>query len=133
MFGIDKGKTEIKQYEKILLSESTMRGKSEYERINVGDKANIAYYQYYYSESRENKRPEKSAECGNDEVIKLLSECKISKWDGCHGKHPKHVLDGTMFSFKALVNEGQEIYADGSQNFPKNYGDLTGWLREKLF
>ena len=131
MLGI--GKTvEIIHYEKIALSESTMRGRSEYEIVNEGDKAVVSFYLLNYSEDKEKKQPEKSAECANEEVIRILNECKISKWDGFHGKHPKHVKDGTMFSFNAMVNDGWKIFADGSQNFPKNYGVLKDWFRSVL-
>ena len=110
-----------------------MRGKSEYEVVNKGDKAEITFYQYRYSQKEEIKTPEKCAECGNDEVLKILNECRISKWDGFHGKHPRNVKDGIMFSFEAAVNEGWKIHADGSENFPKNYSTLTNWFRDKLF
>ncbi|MBP5529941.1 MAG: hypothetical protein J6X80_07820 [Lachnospiraceae bacterium] len=124
---------EITNYERIVLSETAMRGKSEYEVVNKGDKAEITFYQYRYSQKEEIKTPEKCAECENDEVLKILNECRISKWDGFHGKHPRNVKDGIMFSFEAAVNEGLKIHADGSENFPKNYSTLTNWFRDKLF
>lgn len=124
---------EITNYERIVLSETAMRGKSEYEVVNKGDKAEITFYQYRYLQKEEIKTPEKCAECGNDEVLNILNECRISKWDGFHGKHPRNVKDGIMFSFEAAVNEGWKIHADGSENFPKNYSTLTNWFRDKLF
>ena len=133
MIGIVKKNVEITNYERIVLSETAMRGKSEYEVVNKGDKAEITFYQYRYSGNEEIKTPEKSAECDNEEVLGILNECKIAKWDGFHGKHPKNVKDGIMFSFNAFVNDGWKIHADGSENFPKNYAALTNWLREKLF
>ena len=133
MFTIGKKNVEITNYEKVVLSETAMRGKSEYEVVNKGDKAEITFYQYRYLQKEEIKTPEKSAECGNEEVLGILNECMISKWDAFHGKHPKNVCDGIMFSFDAIVNEGLKIHADGSENFPKNYAALTKWLREKLF
>ena len=124
---------EITNYERIVLSETAMRGKSEYEVVNKGDKAEITFYQYRYSQKEEIKTPEECAECENDEVLNILNECRISKWDGFHGKHPRNVKDGIMFSFEAAVNEGLKIHADGSENFPKNYSTLTNWFRDKLF
>ena len=133
MFDIVKKNIEITGFERIVLSECTMRGRHEYEIVNDGDKAVVNYYMCGYSNRVEEKKPEKSAECENAEVINILNECKISKWDGFHGKHPKHVKDGTMFSFEAIINNDLKIYADGSENFPKNYSTLTSWFREKLF
>jgi len=34
------------------------------------------------------------------------------------------IKDGTNFILKATVNEGKEIYATGSQRFPRHYGDF---------
>ena len=53
-------------------------------------------------------------------------------WDSFHGKHPKGVLDGTMFRFEATVNSGRIIKADGSQNFPSGYRDFESGLYKIL-
>ena len=132
MIGIVKKNVEITNYERIVLSETAMRGKSEYEVVNKGDKAEITFYQYRYLQKEEIKTPEKSADCGNEEVLGILNECMISKWDAFHGKHPKNVCDGIMFSFDAIVNEGLKIHADGSENFPKNYRIFREWLYESI-
>ena len=65
-------------------------------------------------------------------MLKLLNDCGISTWNGFHGKHPRGVKDGTMFNFKAKINGDTEITADGSQNFPKHYRDLTDGLYKLL-
>ena len=54
------------------------------------------------------------------------------KWNGFHGKHPRNVRDGEMFTFAAVVNEGEKISADGSENFPKNYRELKERLHVLL-
>jgi len=42
------------------------------------------------------------------------------------------VKDGIMFDFRATVNDGQEIHADGSENFPKGYHDFVRELNKIL-
>ncbi|MBO4411374.1 MAG: hypothetical protein J5794_04230 [Lachnospiraceae bacterium] len=42
------------------------------------------------------------------------------------------MLDGIMFRLEAFVNGGRRIFADGSQNFPKHYRELTDWLYQTL-
>ena len=37
-----------------------------------------------------------------------------------------------MFDFRATVNDGQEIHADGSENFPKGYHDFVRELNKIL-
>ena len=64
--------------------------------------------------------------------LELMNTCGVICWDGFHGKHPKNVKDGIMFDFRATVNDGQEIHADGSENFPKGYHDFVRELNKIL-
>ena len=75
---------------------------------------------------------ENSVSCTNSELIELMNNCNVLKWNGFHGKHPKNVSDGTMFTFIATVNNGQIIRADGSENFPKGYKEFVRKLNELL-
>ena len=43
------------------------------------------------------------------------------------------IKDGTNFILKATVNEGKEIYATGSQRFPRHYGDFGDACRRTAF
>jgi len=45
-------------------------------------------------------------------------------WNGFEGKHPFGVKDGEMLSFRAVVNDGKIIKANGSENFPKNFNEF---------
>ena len=54
----------------------------------------------------------------------IIEDHRIRKWDGFHGKHPRGVLDGDMFSFEAVINDGETIHADGSANFPKRFREF---------
>ncbi len=70
--------------------------------------------------------------CSDSQMLELLNQCNIMKWDGFHGKHPRGVLDGEMFSFRAIVNEGQTIQADGSANFPEHFRDFRRMIDQML-
>lgn len=123
---------EITSFESLNLRLSGMRVTEEYDIISDGDKAEISYYHIKYGGQEETRELQKSAVCDTKEVIDILNYCKAGKWNGFHGKHPRGVLDGTMFSLTASVNGGERLYADGSENFPRNFNDFEHWLYDKL-
>ena len=127
-----KKAAKAESFEIITLHESGMRFTSEYEIVNKDGKAEVTQYQIRYSEGKDERVVDKQAVCETDEMLKLLNDCGITSWDGFHGKHPRGVKDGIMFRFKATVNGNTEIYADGSQNFPKHYRDFTDGLYKIL-
>ncbi|MBR0462525.1 MAG: hypothetical protein IJJ00_07430 [Erysipelotrichaceae bacterium] len=130
MFGIKK--EEITSLKKMTIDEMHMRGHQAYELISEGSKTKISMYRFFYRDNKECKELQLSTECGNDEVLKILNDCRLMSWDGFKGKHLKNVHDGTMFDLEAIVNEDKTIRAEGSQNFPKHYSELMGWINEKL-
>ena len=65
-------------------------------------------------------------------MLDLLNKCSLLSWDGFHGKHPKGVKDGIMFSLQAVLNGGKTIKAEGSENFPRHYRDFTDGLYSLL-
>lgn len=120
----------VTKFSRIELSMAGMRNIMIYEIICNGKTAEFSLYEKSYTE--EERELKKKASCPADEVIMILNECKISRWDGFHGKHPRHVKDGTVFGFTAEVNNGKMIQAGGSHNFPKRFHIFYGWLREKV-
>ncbi len=120
----------LTSFDKILLRLSRMRETTEYEILR-GEPTTLSLYRITYSLDRE-RVLEKSVVCDKEAIIALLNSCNVLRWDGFHGKHPKHVRDGTMFSFKATVNEGLTVKADGSENFPKGYRELIRALNSLL-
>ena len=124
---------EITDFEIINLHFSGMRVTEEYEIINKGEKAEISYYQMNYSSGKEERQLKKSAACDTQEIIDILNKCSAGKWNGFSGKHPKGVSDGRMFTLEAKVNGGKKLYADGSENFPKNFNTFEQFLRTKLY
>lgn len=125
-------KEKIYSFELIALSLSGMRIMEEYEIIRCGNKAQLSRYTVMYSGGEDRRRLEQRAETDCDEIIALLNDCAVLKWDGFYGKNPPSVLDGTMFSFRAEINDGRKIRASGSNNFPKHYRDFTNALYDIL-
>ena len=134
MFFLKKTK-KIESFETVTLHTSGMRYTSDYEIVCKGKEAEITKYQIRYTDGEKERVIDKQTVCETDEMLKLLNDCGIMSWNGFHGKHPRGVKDGTMFNLKAKVNGDTEIHADGSQNFPKHYRDLTdglyGFLNKK--
>ncbi len=125
-FGIKKKK--IESFDTISFHTSGMRHSTYYDIVNKDGEAEITQYHVKYSEGEKERVVDKQAVCGADEIIKLLNDCGIMSWNGFHGKHPRGIKDGVMFRFDAKVNGGEDIHADGSQNYPKHYHDLADWL-----
>lgn len=125
-------KAQIESFEIITLHTSGMRYSADVEIVMKGDNAEVSQYQIRHRYPENERILEKRVLVSDDIMLKLLNECKLLSWDGFHGKHPRGVLDGTMFSLSAIVNGGKKIRADGSQNFPKHYRDFTGGLYEML-
>lgn len=63
------------------------------------------------------------------ELCTLLGNCRIDKWEGFHGDNPPGILDGSSMSFEAVLGDGKQISAYGSNNFPRNYGKFVNALR----
>ena len=111
-----------------LLRLSGMRLTCEYEIGIEGDMATVSLYYFNYSTGEERRVLEKSASVAAADMIAELNEVDLIKWDGFDGPHPRGVTDGTQFRLEATVNGGRGITAQGSQNFPKHYHDLVGYL-----
>ena len=115
-------------FEIVTLRESGMRGSWEYEIVMKDGRAEVSLYMIRYTGGDDERELSLRAECGADEMITLLNDCRILSWDGFNGPHPKGVRDGIMFRFSATVNGGEKITASGSQNFPRRYRDFTDGL-----
>ena len=125
-------KKNIAGFEKIIVRESGMRFQYEYEILNQGTQTEISQYSLYYQNGDDQRRKERSTCCDTEEVLDKLNEYELMCWDGFHGKHPRNVKDGVMFTLTAAVNDGQIIKAEGSENFPRHYREFMRWLNDKL-
>lgn len=95
-------------------------------------KTEITEYWIYYTSGKNERRPKRIAVCSEEEMLRLLNECEVMKWDGFHGKHPIGVKDGEMLSFTAIVNDGQTVKAEGSENFPKHFREFRNNIFKML-
>lgn len=116
-------KEKIRNYEEISYRLSGMRGSRDYEIIPKDKTAEIAEYSIRYAKE-ETRVLERSAVCDNEMLIEIMNVCEMMSWDGFDGKHPAGVKDGQMLSFKAIVNDGKIIRANGSENFPKHFREF---------
>ena len=121
-------KKEIKSFETVYLKISGMRYMQEYEIVNTEEGPEMLFYENGYQE--EDRVPQFRIRCDREEILRLLNACNVLRWDGFFGKHPRNVSDGEMFLFTAVVNDGEKIRAEGSENFPKHYSELRNGLRE---
>jgi len=122
----------IKSFETVTLYTCGMRHVSEHEIVSKDGKAEVSLYAVEHSGGEKKLRLIKRAVCDEAAALKILNDCRLLSWDGFYGSHPKGVLDGTMFRMNAKVNGGREIYASGSQNFPRHFWDLSDWLNNVL-
>lgn len=122
----------ITSFSEIKLRLSGMRVTEQYEILLSGDKAEVSLYFLSYENREEKYNLQKRATVSESEMLDILNQCGVLKWNGFSGKNPPHVLDGVMFRFTAVVNDGRKIIANGSNNFPKHYREFTAALRNML-
>ena len=132
MFELHKKKITIDSFEIVTLSTRGMRCADDYEIVKKDNTAEVSQYRISDREGKEDRILMRLAAVSENDILQLLNDCNILSWDGFHGKHPRGVKDGVMFSFSATVNDGKMIKADGSQNFPKHYRDFTQALHDIL-
>ena len=122
----------ITSFTEVRLRISGMRITEVYEILCRGEEAQLSLYWLSYENHQDNYHLQKRVTVPAGNVVGLLDRCGVIRWDGFYGKNPPHVLDGTMFDFSAVVNDGRKLCANGSNNFPKHYRDFTDALREML-
>ena len=122
----------ITSFDRLTLRLIAMRYTCEYEIVCRGDGSVVTRYMMRCVPDGTEMVPEGSVGVPTDEVLRTLNDCGVALWDGFHGKHPRVVRDGTMFRFSATVNGSEEINADGSENFPRHFRELCGYIETKL-
>lgn len=134
IFGNSKntvGKT-ITDFEVVTLRLSGMRVTEEYELVANGEQTEISYYNMFYGNGEDERRLVKRTVCDTQTVIDTLNGFGFAGWNGFHGERPRGLLDGTDFRLTAVVNGGQRMYAQGSENFPKHFHEFEQWLYDIL-
>ena len=66
-----------------------------------------------------------------EQLEQLYLEHGIAAWNGFDGYDP-YVLDGGGFSLSITFGDGQTLYAEGDNSYPKGYGAFMTALRELL-
>ncbi len=112
-------KKRIDSFEKITINITQMRSSHIFEAVCEGPKTAIIVYDVFGPSGKD--VPICRTKMDTESFMELMNECCVLEWDGFRGDHPPDILDGTMFSMKAVVNGGRKIYADGSENFPEGY------------
>lgn len=129
MFGKIK---KVESFERVTLRESGMRYTIEYEMVPKDGQAELTLYAIRFGDQEDRRVPEQTAVIPVQEALDLMNTCRLMSWDGFRGRHPRGVLDGIMFSMKAVVNDNHSISASGSENFPKQYRIFTDGMRRIL-
>ena len=65
------------------------------------------------------------------ELCALFGRCKIIEWTDFHGCDSQ-VLDGTGMSFTAVLADGTEVNAQGTNSFPENFSTFTQELHKLI-
>ena len=123
---------EIQSFDTVTLEVIGMRFHETYEIINEPPYATVSRYRNVFIDGEDRLELDCMVTCDSREILELLQSCSVEKWDGFHGKHPKGVKDGIMFNFMAVVNDGLEIRAEGSENFPDHFLEFRGALDKLL-
>lgn len=129
---INDFKAEISSVDSLQLRLIGMHGELEYALTRTEGDFALTRYRVVSFKSEEEQIPEKTVLCKNTEILQLLNGCRMLRWNGFYGEHPQDVCDGVMFALTAVVNGGQKISAEGSENFPDGYGKLIGYFDRAL-
>ena len=84
-----------------------------------------------YAECRDTIRKIDGDEKLFQKLCELFGNCRIGEWADFHG-YDSQVLDGTGMSFKAVLADGTEVNAEGTNRFPKNFSTFTKELRKLI-
>lgn len=113
-------------------------------RVYEGYKTeNGVHLDYYISTEMWDDKSSENVECrdtirkidGDEKLFQKLCElfgnCRIEKWADFHG-YDSQVLDGTDMSFEAVLADGTQVNAEGTNRFPKNFSTFTKELRKLI-
>ena len=84
-----------------------------------------------YAECRDTVRKIDGDEKLFQKLCELFGNCRIEKWADFHG-HDSQVLDGTGMSFEAILADGTEVNASGTNSFPGNFSTFTQEIRKLI-
>lgn len=113
-------------------------------RVYEGYKTeNGVHLEYYISTEMWDDKTSENFECrdtirkidGDEKLFQKLCElfgnCRIEKWADFHG-YDSRVLDGTGMSFEAVLADGTQVNANGTNSFPKKFSTFTQELHKLI-
>ena len=113
-------------------------------RVYEGYKTeNGVHLEYYISTEMWDDKTSENVECrdtirkidGDEKLFQKLCElfgnCRIEKWADFHG-YDSQELDGTGMSFEAVLSDGTQVNANGTNSFPKNFSTFTQELHKLI-
>lgn len=113
-------------------------------RVYEGYKTeNGVHLDYYISTEMWDDKSSENVECrdtirkidGDEKLFQKLCElfgnCRIEKWADFHG-YDSQVLDGIDMSFEAVLADGTQVNAEGTNRFPKNFSTFTKELHKLI-
>lgn len=65
-----------------------------------------------------------------DALCAVFGDCGIPNWAGFSGPNPPEVLDGGSMSFTAVLADGTEIHAQGTNNYPPYYSTFRDAIQD---
>ena len=113
-------------------------------RVYEGYKTeNGVHLEYYISTEMWDDKTSENVECRDtirkidgdkklfQKLCELFGNCRIEKWADFHG-YDSQVLDGTGMSFEAVLADGTQVNANGTNSFPKNFSTFTQELHKLI-
>ena len=64
-----------------------------------------------------------------NDLVQLAATYDIASWDGFSGNNPD-VLDGSSFNMSAVLADGSEIEASGTNKFPSGFRDFVSAIKD---
>ena len=115
-------------FETVTLELTGMRMHEVYEIVQNGAESTVSRYGLRYENGADRREPEGAAVLETAAVLEKLEAFGVASWNGFHGRHPRGVLDGMMFTLRITAGGETLVFADGSENFPRHFRKLLGWL-----
>lgn len=123
-------KVPFEKFKLVVTNTSSVRDVFEAERTENG--AKLVYYNEFMG-SVNDKAIVRELNGGWDLLEKMDSLWKkgmAAGWNGFNGPNPPGMLDGGGFIFDATLVDGTKVKANGTNNYPKGYGDFERGLYE---
>ena len=114
----------ITSYESVFMRISGMRLTQEYEILHKDSGSEISDYWMRCASSGGMERDlQRRAFCPDSQMLELLNQCDIMKWDGFHGKFPSVQSSVSLWNFGDRIRSRSKA-TDGNGRIS---GSLSGY------